>query len=95
MKGKGKKEPTWDEIGKTIKTKVGKECDECAPKKGLMGGCQPSAGCGGAIYGLGFLGSLIYFVTTAPDFWAAVIGVLKAIVWPAFIAFGLLKFLGM
>jgi len=52
--------------------------------------------CGGpgAVYGLGFLGSAIYYVSTAAGFWAGVLGVLKSIVWPAFLVFELLKFLG-
>lgn len=51
-------------------------------------------GSGGAIYGLGFLGALVYFVTTAPDFWMALLGVVKAILWPGFLVHGLLTFLG-
>ena len=50
---------------------------------------------GGAFYFLGFLGALIYFVMTAPSFWDAVIGFLKALVWPAFLVYGLLQFMGM
>ncbi|MBN2367964.1 hypothetical protein JXC34_03020 [Candidatus Woesearchaeota archaeon] len=49
----------------------------------------------GAVYGLGFIGALIYYITTAASFWAGVLGVLKAIVWPAFVVYGLLKSLGM
>jgi hypothetical protein len=52
-------------------------------------------GSGGAIYGLGFVGALIYYVTTAPTFWEAVIGFFKAIVWPAFLVYGALKSLGL
>lgn len=51
--------------------------------------------CGGAVYGLGFIGSLIYFLSTATGFWVGVLGILKALVWPAYIVYGLLKFLGM
>jgi len=51
-------------------------------------------GCGGAVYGLGFLGSAIYYISTATGFWMGVLGILKAIVWPAFLIFELLKFLG-
>lgn len=51
--------------------------------------------CSGAIYGLGFIGSLVYFLSTATGFWIGVLGVLKAIVWPVFLVYGLLKFLGM
>ena len=52
-------------------------------------------GCGSAFYALGFLGALIYFVTTAPTFWDAVIGFFKAIIWPAFLVYGAAIFLGL
>jgi hypothetical protein len=66
-----------------------KEKSEC--------GCK-SCNCGpisGSVYGLGFIGSLIYFLSTATGFWMGVFGVLKALVWPAFLVFEALKFLGM
>jgi len=50
---------------------------------------------GGAVYCLGFIGALVYYISTATGFWNGVLGVLKAIVWPAFIVYGLLKFLGL
>ena len=50
--------------------------------------------CGGAFYGLGLIGAIIYYISTATGFWMGVLGVLKAIVWPAFLIFELLKFLG-
>ncbi|MBN2202699.1 MAG: hypothetical protein JW700_00735 [Candidatus Aenigmarchaeota archaeon] len=52
-------------------------------------------GNGGAFYFLGFVAALIYYVTTAPTFWDAVIGFLKAIVWPAFLVFGAFQFLAL
>jgi len=55
-------------------------------------GCHGSTG---AVYGLGFLGSAIYFISTATGFWVGVLGILKAIVWPAFLVFELMKFLGL
>jgi len=51
-------------------------------------------GCSGAGYGLGFIGAVIYYISTAATFWMGVLGILKAIVWPAFLVFELLKFLG-
>lgn len=45
------------------------------------------------IYGLGFIGAAIYFVTTASTFWIGVLGILKAAVWPAFLVYELFKFL--
>ena len=52
-------------------------------------------GCGGAVYGLGFLGALVYYITTATSLLAGVIGFFKALVWPAFLVYGILNFLGM
>lgn len=54
-----------------------------------------SCGCGGVIYGLGFIGSAIYYISTATGFWMGVLGILKSLVWPAFLVFELLKSLGM
>ena len=55
--------------------------------------CQD--GCGGMIYCLGFIGAAVYYISNATGFWMGVLGFLKAIVWPAFLVFELLKFLGM
>jgi hypothetical protein len=52
-------------------------------------------GCGGALYGLGFIGALIYYISSATSFGMGVLGVLKALVWPAFLVFELLKYLRM
>ena len=49
---------------------------------------------GGAIYGLGFIGAAGYYISNATGFWMGVLGLLKAIVWPAFLVYSLLKFLG-
>jgi hypothetical protein len=54
-----------------------------------------SRGGGDAVYGLGFIGALIYYIQTAPTFWAGVLGILKAILWPAFVVYHLLSFLRM
>lgn len=58
-------------------------------------GCMCNPGCGGAVYGLGFVGAVIYYISTASGFWMGVLGVLKAIIWPVFLVYGLLKSLGM
>jgi hypothetical protein len=63
-------------------------------KKEKMSCVKGSNGCGGAFYGLGFIGSAIYYIAAATSFWGGVLGVLKAIVWPAFLVFELLSFLG-
>jgi len=62
--------------------------------KNKICGCG-SCGCGGAVYGLGFIGAVIYYISTATGFWMGVLGILKALVWPAFVVYGLLKSFGM
>lgn len=49
---------------------------------------------GGAVYGLGFIGAAIYFISHAATFWLGVVGFLKAIVWPAILVYNALKVLG-
>lgn len=49
----------------------------------------------GAVYGLGFLGALIYYISTATSFGTGLLGILKSFVWPAYVVYGLLKLLGM
>lgn len=48
-----------------------------------------------AVYGLGLIGSAIYFISHATTFWMGVLGFLKAIVWPAILAYEAFKHLGM
>jgi len=45
---------------------------------------------GGCIYGLGFLGAAIYYISTATGFWMGVLGFLKALVWPVFVVMKML-----
>lgn len=48
-----------------------------------------------AIYGLGFIAALIYYIIHATSFWMGLVGVLKAIVWPALLTYKLFEFLKM
>jgi len=66
---------------------------EC--KKNFSNICNGSACNGGGIYCVGFIGAAVYYISTATGFWNGVLGFLKAIVWPAFLVHGLLKFLGL
>lgn len=52
-----------------------------------------SKSCGGCGYGLGFLGAAIYYISTATSFWMGFVGILKALVWPAFLVYEVLKIL--
>ena len=40
-----------------------------------------------AVYGLGFIGAAVYYITHASGFISGCIGVLKALVWPAFLVY--------
>jgi hypothetical protein len=64
------------------------EHDHCCEKKRMK-----DSGMSGGIYGLAFIGAAIYFVQQATSFWEGVFGILKALVWPAFIVYKLLEFL--
>ncbi len=50
-------------------------------------------GSSGAIYGLGLLGAAIYFIQNAETFSAGVVGILKALVWPAVLVYKTLQIL--
>jgi hypothetical protein len=58
--------------------------------KGIQGNA-PS----GAVYGIGFIGAVVYFISHASGFWVGVLGILKAIFWPAFIVYGAFREFGM
>jgi len=45
---------------------------------------------GGAVYGLGLIGALVYFIQSATSFWDGLYGVFQALVWPAYLVYGLL-----
>lgn len=49
---------------------------------------------GNGIYGLGFIGALVYYISTAGSFGIGVIGFFKALVWPAILAYELLHYVG-
>jgi len=49
----------------------------------------------GAIYGLGFIGAAVYFISHATGFWMGVFGFFKALVWPAFLVYEAFKQLAM
>jgi len=48
---------------------------------------------GDAVYGLGLLGALVYYLQTATSFWDGVVGILQALLWPAFLVYHLLGFI--
>lgn len=48
---------------------------------------------GGAVYGLGLIGALIYFLQHATTLTQGLVGIFKAIFWPAFFVYKLFEFL--
>lgn len=66
-------------VGEEKQMKCGlKKCGQaCAP------GCM--------IYFLGFVGALVYFIQHSETFWMGVLGVLKAIAWPALVIYRVLE----
>ncbi|MFA5888386.1 MAG: hypothetical protein WC852_06780 [Candidatus Nanoarchaeia archaeon] len=72
-------------VVKAIKIDVAEKLNKCNCCKGGMGGA----------YFIGFIGAAVYFISGTVGFWAGVVGFLKALVWPGFVVYGLLKFLGM
>lgn len=49
----------------------------------------------GAIYGMGVVGALIYYITTSTSFLSGLAGIIKAIFWPAVVVFKVLEILGL
>ena len=64
---------------------------DCKDKKGIKK--HTGSGAAGAVWCLGFIGAVVYFIQQADSFGTGVIGFLKALVWPAFLIYNLLEFL--
>ncbi len=47
-----------------------------------------------AVYGVGIIGAAIYYISATTGFWMGVLGILKSLVWPAFLVYEALKTLG-
>ena len=67
---------------------MGNDSDKCCKNN------NSSHASGGAVYGLGFIGAAVYFISQAATFGAGFTGFLKAMVWPAFLVYEALKALG-
>jgi hypothetical protein len=52
---------------------------------------EGAAAGGGAVYGIGMIGALVYFLQSAVTGWDYVLALPKAIVWPALLVYKLLK----
>jgi hypothetical protein len=47
----------------------------------------------GGSYFLGFLAAVVYYIQSATSFWDGLVGFFQAIIWPAFLIYGLHTFL--
>ncbi|VVB83320.1 Uncharacterised protein [uncultured archaeon] len=52
--------------------------------------CHHGGACGGGVYFLGFVGAAVFYLQQSTTFWTGVLGLLKALVWPAFLVYKLL-----
>ena len=49
----------------------------------------------GGIYGMAFIGALVYYIQHATTFWLGVLGFFKALFWPAMLIYKILELLKM
>ncbi|MFC1656657.1 hypothetical protein ACFL14_01670 [Patescibacteria group bacterium] len=68
-------------------TKSKKIIECCTTKNSTAAGA-------GIVYCLGFVGAVIYYIQIADGFWIGFLGFLKALVWPVFLVYELMRFLG-
>lgn len=52
-------------------------------------------GPGGGFYFFGFIGAVVYYIKMATSFWMGVWGFIKALFWPGFLVYEVMKHLGM
>jgi hypothetical protein len=50
---------------------------------------------GNALYGLGVIGAAVYYIQNASTFWEGVLGIFKAVFWPAMVLHKVLTMLNM
>lgn len=60
------------------------------PARGRNPGGAPF---GGGVYLITIIGAAVYYVGNADGFWEGVLGLLKALVWPAFVVYRALEIL--
>lgn len=52
--------------------------------------CRRGGEASSGVYGLGFLGALVFYIQQAETSSAVILGILKALVWPAMLVYKLL-----
>ncbi len=73
--------------GAKLKKKINKKVKKNLSKVNV----EVNQGSMGFAYFLGFIGAAIFYVSTAPDFWAGALGLIKAALWPAFLVYAALN----
>jgi hypothetical protein len=61
---------------------------------GMSSSRNAGAAGGGAIYGLGIFGALVYFWQRADTFWEYLLAVFQGLFWPAFMVYKVFQALG-
>jgi hypothetical protein len=54
---------------------------------------QYSNSAGGPVYFLGLVGSLVYFLQVADSLWSVLFAFVKAVFWPGFLIYDVLKYI--
>jgi hypothetical protein len=67
----------------------------CEPDHSSRKAVNTCGASSGSIYGLAFVGAVIYYFQHAATFWEGMLGFFKALVWPAMLIYKLLEFLKM
>ncbi len=47
-----------------------------------------------AVYAFGLIGAAIYYISAATSFWMGALGLLKSFIWPVFLVYEVLKYVG-
>lgn len=71
------------------------EKDVCNHGAEFAKGTNASNGVFGWLYCLSIVGAAVYFVQQASGFWMGVLGILKAMVWPAILIYKVFKIIGL
>ena len=65
----------------------------CFSKRNKKNGGHSGSGILGAAYFMAFIGAAVFYIQPTTTFGAGLLGFLKAIVWPGFLVYDLLRFL--
>jgi hypothetical protein len=49
----------------------------------------------GGIYGMAFIGAVVYYIQQSTTFWQGLLGIVKALFWPAILMYHLMQYMKM